>query len=144
MDFSRSSRFQSPGLIPLDYAFNKKRFIRLNKRILDMIIFSFYIGITIDLSYGFSIYLQRMFHTSLFHFHTRLASFPRGFANSFENVGFLSNYSTGMLDSVSLSRLSARNWHTSTMLRCVPIPRRLVSRIYGNENVQSNGVFINL
>lgn len=42
----------------------------------------------------------------------RLASFPQGFANSFENVGFLSNYLTSKPDSVSLSRLSATNWHT--------------------------------
>lgn len=110
-----------------------KKDLYLNKRMLDsrdIIIFF--------ISFFFFLYQHRLIYvsaspdicrgyvsfTSLFHFHTytRLASFPQRFANSFENVGFLSNYLTSKLDSVSLSRLSARNWHNSVTMRANSSP----------------------
>lgn len=99
-----------------------KKDLYLNKRILDsrdiiifLFFFSFYITIGLFMYRLLSIFAEDVSYVPLPfpHAHTRLASFPQGCANSFENVGFLSNYLTSKLDSVSLSRLSARNWHTS-------------------------------
>lgn len=66
----------------------------------------------VKLSKSLSGYLQKMFHMSSFHFHTRLASSSYRVANFLENSRSLSNYLTSMLDFdhvILLSHLSAKS-----------------------------------